>query len=488
MTKTVKNTALVLAMTPFLAFAAGPKKAVATQLRELMERVGQLDQRNQALERRVQELSKAPTESKPAAGTGTFTPAPSLRLDQIEQRQQVLQQQVQALARPVDSAPESIDSGLKLSGNLTAVMQSANPGASTNGMRQGRLSYRGDILASMDVGQVGSAQASVVGQLRFGQGSGLGLRTTYTGAINSTTFEAGAGSAQTYAIVAQAYYQLDLPLDGGRFNDQAGSRVQFTVGKMDFFGQFDQNAVAGDETGAFLNNVFVHNPLLDSGRDIGADTFGFAPGARLAWYHEAEKWTFGASVGAFASGGAATFGAGLGKPLVIAQLEASPKQINGEPRGSYRLYAWTNGRTTDIDSREQRHTGVGLSVDQRVGRDWNLFARAGKRTSGQASFNSAFTAGFELGGKAWGRSHDGVGLALGWLKTGDAWKAATLDTTREGYAASGSERLAELYYRVGLNDQFALTPSFQLIQNPAGNRGAPAIRVLGLRGTLSFGG
>ena len=36
--------------------------------------------------------------------------------------------------------------------------------------------------------------------------------------------------------------------------------------------------MAGDEGAQFLNNVFVHNPLLDSGGDIAADAYGFAPG------------------------------------------------------------------------------------------------------------------------------------------------------------------------------------------------------------------
>ena len=73
--------------------------------------------------------------------------------------------------------------------------------------------------------------------------------------------------------MAQAWYQLEVP-----FTERNVLRkTTFTVGKIDPFVFFDQNAIADDETRRFANNVFVHNPLLDSGGDVGADRFGFAP-------------------------------------------------------------------------------------------------------------------------------------------------------------------------------------------------------------------
>lgn len=64
------------------------------------------------------------------------------------------------------------------------------------------------------------------------------------------------------------------------------------------------------------------------------------------------------------------------------------------------MYGWTNGHTTDLLGAEQRHSGWGLSVDHKVGRDWNLFGRYGQRTQGDAAFNKALTVGFEHGGRA----------------------------------------------------------------------------------------
>jgi high affinity Mn2+ porin len=244
--------------------------------------------------------------------------------------------------------------------------------------------------------------------------------------------------------------------------------------------------VAGDEGAQFMNNVFVHNPLLDSGGDIGADSFGFAPGVRLGWFTEGERAGWGASLGVFASGAGSTFSAGPRRPLVIGQVEYSPKQINGEPRGNYRAYAWTNGRTTDLDGADQRHTGFGLSADQRFGRDWNLFARYGRRTSGDGNFDSAVTLGFEHGGRAWGRGKDAVGVAFGLLKTGSAWRNATADGSLAGYAASGNEQIAEIYYRLKLGSNLEVSPDFQLIRRAGGDDTAPAVKLFGVRASLGF--
>ena len=58
------------------------------------------------------------------------------------------------------------------------------------------------------VAALGDAKFSGFGHLRFGQGSGVGLRPAYTATVNSIPFEAGAGSDETYAIVAQAWGHL----------------------------------------------------------------------------------------------------------------------------------------------------------------------------------------------------------------------------------------------------------------------------------------
>jgi hypothetical protein len=370
---------------------------------------------------------------------------------------------------------------------VVAVAQSINAGGAADGRAQTRLNYRGDVTVELPAGSIGDAQGTAFAHVRLGQGTGVALRPTHTSTANSVAFETAAGPDDSFAILAQAYYQLEWPLRAAGFNDQKGSRIELTMGKIDLFGFFDQNAAAGDEAAQFLNNAFVHNPLLDSGGDIAADAYGFAPGLRLGYTHVGDNLlNWGVSVGVFGAGSGANFSGSLGKPLTIAQFELSPMQINGEPRGSYRLYAWTNGRTTGLDGNEQRHTGIGLSVDQRIGREWNLFGRWGKRTSGDATFDSALTVGFEHGGRAWGRGKDSLGLAVGWLRTDGAWRAATADGSLTGYAATGDERVAELYYRMKVNEHLDLSPDFQLIQRAGGDASASSVRVFGVRASFGF--
>lgn len=446
---------------------AADDAALAEQMRKVLGRLQQLEQRNAELERQLRALQqqRPATAAVPAAAplppVGGEAPEPE-RAD-----------------RPENAGPE-------IEARVVMVGQRVNARGSADGIAQSRLNYRGDLAVSLPAGSIGDARGSAFAQLRFGQGTGVSLRPTHTGAVNSTGFETGAGPDDSFAILAQAGYRLEWALDAGGLDGQTGRRFELTLGKLDVFTLFDQNAVAADEAAQFLNNVFVHNPLLDSGGDIGADAYGFAPGARLAWFDTHGAWAWGVSAGAFASERGANFSGGLGKPFVIAQLEASPLQDDGEPRGSYRLYAWSNGRSSDLFGARQRHSGVGLSLDQRVGREWNLFGRWGRRTSGDGAFDSALTLGFEHGGRAWGRGRDAVGLAFGDLRTGGAWREATADTSLAGFAASGSERLLELYYRMKLNEHLELSPDLQWIRRPGGDGLAPTVKVFGLRASFGF--
>lgn len=465
--------------------AAAQDDSVAEQLRRMAERLARLEQRNQELERRLQELQPAATAAQRTATAPAWGDAG--RIDSLARDQKALAQRVDDLARQADLVEAGEEAGPKFEASPVGVGQQLNAGGSADGSSATRANYRGDVTVELPAGSIAGAQISALGHVRFGQGEGVALRPTHTATVNSLAFQTGAGADDSFAILAQAHLTFEWSLADGGFNDRKGDRIELSVGKMDVFGFFDQNAVAGDEAAQFLNNAFVHNPLLDSGGDIAADAYGFAPGLRLAYTRVGDgsaQW--GASIGMFAAGSGANLSGSLGSPLVIAQLDWSPLQLNGEPRGNYRVYAWSNGRTTGLDGARERHTGVGLSIDQRVGRDWNLFGRAGRRIAGHGTFDSALTLGFEHGGRAWGRARDALGLASGWLRTSDAWRAASADGSVAGYASSRSERLVELYYRMTLNEHLDLSPDFQLVQRPGGEVGAARVRVFGLRAAASF--
>ena len=454
--------ALCAAATPLSSVAATDTDALVAQVKALAERVERLEAQNTQL-RSALETDRI-SENEPELAT---------RIQAVEAQQQALQ-------GPAHKLTEALD-GISVEGSLTAMVQQARRSALGDpASGRSRANYRGDVAATLPGGDFGANKGKVFVHARFGQGDGLALRPTYTGTANSTTFS-GTDPDDAQFTLAQAWYQLDVPL-----SQRGEHKAVFTVGKIDPFGFFDQNAIADDETRHFANNVFVHNPLLDSGGDIGADRFGFSPGAIAAYENSSDKsLPWGASLGVFGTGNGANFSASTGKPFVLAQAWISPR-INQLP-GTYRAYAWSNARGADFDGSDARHAGVGMSLDQRFTDALTLFARYGHQTSGRVPFDDAFTVGAELDGSAWRRGSDGLGLALGMLRTsGHYASASAADPASYGYAARGAERIGELYYRMHLNDHVEITPSLQVIARPAANPDAKGIALLGLRARVGF--
>lgn len=366
-----------------------------------------------------------------------------------------------------------------IEGGLSAVGQRVNAGGSDDGRARGRLGYRADLGATLGAPAPAGGTGEVVLHLRFGQGEGVGVRPTYTGAVNSLAFATPDGDA--HGELVQAYYSL-------RFEgDDDGRGWALHAGKLDPFGFFDQNAIADDESAGFLNNVFVHNPLLDSGGDIGADEFGFTPGLVVQWgVRSSDRRAWGLSAGVFASGDGADFSGSPRKPWFLAQAETSRLDGAGEATGTWRLLAWTNPRAEDFDGRTARHSGMGVSADERLLDDLTGFARLGLRFEGRGAFDRAVTAGVEWRGPRWGRDDDALGLAVGALETDADYRRATADGTLAGYAASGRETSVEVFYRYSLAEGLHLTPSVQWVRRPGGDPSADTVRVIGLRATLAF--
>jgi high affinity Mn2+ porin len=475
------------------------------EMKRLSARLEALEKRNQelenrlatpvaapaaTLEKRVAQLEESKAQVEQSLNSERLSDKDSeeiMRLKDVEFRVLSMQKQARTI--------ESLE-GISVGASLVMVGQSANSAAIAAGSNKSELNYRGDISVTLPGGEIGNAEGSIFAQFRVGQGNGLALNNTYSSTPNSTAFSL-TNSDDASAILAQAWYQLDVPLPFGGHKPNSREHLEINAGKIDPFVFFDQNVAADDESAKFLNNAFVHNPLLDSGGDAGVDAYGFTPGFRLAYHSELSKPKFWrASVGVFGSGNGASFDDSFKKPFVIGQLEFGRKLFGGLD-GNYRAYAWTNGQNiayqNEVGPELERHSGWGLSMDQRVGDAATLFARFGQNVDGQTRFDQALTLGAELGGSDWGRSGDGLGLAMGWLKTSSDFKqnSSSLDADGDGlpdfaYAANGTEQLAELYYRIRLNNKLELTPDFQWIANPGGDKSAPDAKVWGLRAKVSY--
>jgi hypothetical protein len=488
------------------ALAAEPSQAeLLKELRRLSERMEKLEARNAELEKKVQ-IAPAKSEAglaqrvealeennarmETALGNERLSekdPEVITRLKDIEFRTLSMQKQARTI--------ESLE-GITAGASLIMVAQSANKSAVAAGSAGSALNYRGDVSVTLPGGEIGNANGKIFAQFRLGQGNGLALNNTLTSTPNTTAFQLTNRDDST-AMLAQAWYQLDIPLPLGGHKPNSREHLEINFGKIDPFVFFDQNAAADDESSKFLNNAFVHNPLLDSGGDAGVDAYGFTPGMRIAYHNETEKpeW-WRASFGVFGAGNGAGYDRTFSSPFVIGQLEFGRKFFGGL-NGTYRLYAWRNGQATayqnEFDSATERHSGWGASIDQRVGDATTVFGRYGKSLSGNVRFDQALTLGAEFGGNYWNRSADGIGVALGWLRTAGNFRdnAATLDANADGnpdfgYTPTGTEQLAEIYYRMRLNKNLELTPDFQLIRQPGGDKTAATARVFGLRAKVSF--
>lgn len=454
--------------------AAADNSAVLAELNRLAERIDKLEARNRELEKALE--TDRLSEKEPELIT---------RLKAVEFQALSIQKQ----ARQIEALE-----GISVGASLTGVVQRVNAGGAATGRRESRANYRGDITVALPGGEIGDVEGKIFTHFRLGQGNGVGLRPTYTSTPNTLAFQTAANQPDdSFAILAQAWYQLTVPLPRGGHKPHSRERLQLNAGKIDPFVFFDQNAAADDESLRFMNNAFVHNPLLDSGGDVGTDAYGFSPGLRLAYVNEqAKPESWGASLGVFGSGPGANFSGSLSPPFVIGQLETS-RRFFGGLAGNYRLYAWRNGRGQDYDSQQRLHSGFGLSADQRASDALTLFGRYGHQLAGNVRFDRALTLGGEIGGQYWGRSADGLGIATGLLRTSGEFRrdSATLDANGDGaadfgFAASRSERIGELYYRFRVNKQFEITPDFQMIQRPGGDPGASTVRVLGLRARVGI--
>lgn len=437
--------------------------ALLAELKRLAARVEVLEKQNKEMEQALS--TERLSEREPEIVT---------RLKAVEFQTLSMQKQ----ARQIENLE-----GISVGASITAVAQKVGAGGTASGIAESRANYRGDISVALPGGEMSNAEGRIFTHFRVGEGMGVGLRPTYTSTPNTLTFQTSAGPDDSFAILAQAWYQLKVHLGDEGNKAMAREHLHVTVGKIDPFLFFDQNAVADDETTRFMNNVFVHNPLLDSGRDTRADAYGFTPGAILQYVNEKQKgseWML--SAGVFGSGQGANFSGSLDDPFIIAQAETNAR-FNYLP-GHYRAYVWRNGRGQGYDGVQRRHAGFGFSVDQKVADDLTLFARFGKRTVGQGTFDRALTLGAELTGGDWGRAADALGLAFGHLQTSAAYRADS--QTVSGYQASGAEQQAEFYYRFKFNGHLELTPDFQLIRRPGGDATAGTIKVAGLRARIGF--
>lgn len=476
----VRHLAAAIALAAGTAFAGDDTAALQAELRRLADRIEALEKQNREMEKALG--TERISEKEPEIVT---------RLKAVEMQSLGMLKQ----ARTVE-ALEGITAGL----SLTTVAQQPSaafrkPGTDADGrFGNSQLNYRGDAFVTLPLDNIGDTESRIFAHVRFGQGFGLNDVTSFSKPNASAFRVTSLNPDDSVAILGQAWYQATIPLPFGGFKPHSKETLEINFGKMDPFLFFDQNAAGNDETRQFVNTAFVHNPLLDAGGDIGVDANGFTPGIRVSYVNKTDKrepWRL--SLGVFGAGRGANYSRFFSSPLLIAQAETQLRLFDGLP-GNYRVYYWRTGQAPGYDGINHHRSGWGASLDQRVGDATTLFGRYGQHIAGRgARFDRAVTGGAEVAGFAWGRGADSLGVAVGLLRASAGFRAdaATVDadgngTPDFGYAASGTERLGELYYRWRVNKQFELSPHWQVIARPGADAAAKTYRVLGLRAQLTY--
>ena len=298
-------------------------------------------------------------------------------------------------------------------------------------------------------------------------------------------------------------------------------RFVLTAGNLSVIDMFDRIAYAGDVRQQFLNMNF----LTYAAYDFAADARGYSWGIAGEYYRD--DWVFRA-------------GRFLG-PLNPNQLHLDRQIMNhygdqfelehqhelaGKP-GKLRLLAYRNvehmgsfddavsilaadptkNATTctgfnynsantgapDLCWARKRNTKIGLGVaaEQQISDNAGVFFR-GMKSDGKTEVfsytatDSSVSVGTIVGGGAWGRARDSVGLgyAQNWISAAHV-RYLNLGGI-DGFIGDGRisykpERLVEAYYNINLTKRFWLTLDWQRVENPAYNSDRGPVTMVGAR-------
>jgi porin len=191
-----------------------------------------------------------------------------------------------------------------------------------------------------------------------------------------------------------------------------------TGGIIDSTAYIDDNNFANDEVSQFMNEIFVNKktgnfPSYDLGGVAELDISNFSTRALFMSTKNEE-----------------------GKEYNYYAVQLGYKIETSFGEGNYRIYGFTtNDKFPNWDGTDEENLqGFGISLDQKLGEIFGIFARAGWQDDNVVlDHDAAYSGGLNINGKLWGRKDDEIGIGYAYLTGPDE---AEIDNTNaiEAYA------------------------------------------------------
>ncbi|CAN5525292.1 hypothetical protein BH10BAC6_BH10BAC6_11080 [soil metagenome] len=332
-------------------------------------------------------------------------------------------------------------------------------------------------------------------------GAGLSRALGAAGFPNGETFRVGDPTPQAY--VARLYAQFLL-------QPSANDELRITAGKFSLSDFFDNNTYSHDPRGQFLNWSFMSNGAWD----YAANTRGYTMGLVLDY----TRGAFGARISttlvpATANGPELEWDLSRGHSETV---ELQYQYDDDETPGTLRILGYLThanmgsyvqavaeaqpGTAPSVVSTRQvgrTKVGVGVNLEQGLNSWLGLFARAGwndgaNETWAFTEIDRTATIGLLANGVHWGRKQDYVGVAVAVNGISEAHRTYLARgglgfMVGDGALTYADEIMSEVYYRIHMHDQnFWVTPTYQLLMQPGYNADRGPVHVLSIRVHVEF--
>lgn len=252
------------------------------------------------------------------------------------------------------------------------------------------------------------------------------------------------------------------------------SRVFFAAGKLDLSDWFDGSTVAGSGDLQFTSDALINNLAIPfPAKGIGA-ALDLKP---CDWFY----FQTGAST-AKASYTKTGLGDAFNSTFFINEAGFTPEF--GPLKGNYRFIFHLEHQKaeyySDPDENKRNQVGFAVSFDQDLTRRVTLFARYGFADRKVRAIEQFWSCGGELKEPFPGRKFDYLGAGFAASLFGRPYREYNGEDT------SSYEGMFEVYYNCTIGPYLSISPNFQAVIHPNGDKTTRYEAVSGIRLLLSF--